>query len=384
MSESAARKRRRAGKASMDLIEEAVGLLREASMGAHTTYYVGAIPFWIGLLYFISDMSRSAYAADHLADASLGVALLYVWGKCWQTVYASKLRATVPGRPDEPWTLARILRMIAAQASLQPWGLIFRPIALVITIPFVWVSNFYQCVTVVGEGTENEDSVASRAWEQSKLWPVQAHSVVTIIHFFAFFVWLNVGIVLAALPLMLKALLAVETEFSRGVSHYFNSTFLTATVALTSLAGDPLRKAFYTIRCFRGASLQSGNDLSADLSRLRARSAIVALLAAGLLTGAVPSSRAETTVATPRNANAEELDQRISEVLSRREFAWRTPRENGERTSKSDTSWLQSWLNSAGTSFERWITAGGRQIARFIRWVKSWFNPPNVPTPSGP
>lgn len=382
MTGTAAKKRHRAGTPSLDLIEEAVGLLREAPLVAHLAYYAGAIPFWIGLLYFISDMSRSAYAADHLADASLGMALLYIWNKCWQTVYAARLRSLLEGRPDEPWTRARILRMIAAQASLQPWGLIVRPIAVVITIPTVWVSNFYQSVTVVGDGTAKEGTVAARAWAQAKLWPKQAHSTVSAIYLFTAFVWANVCIVLAGLPMLLKMFLAIETQFSRGASHYFNSTFLTASIALTSLAVDPLRKAVYTIRCFRGSSLESGNDLSADLSRLRARLMLAVVFAALLMSST--SVRAEAPVEAPRNAEPAELDQRISEVLSRREFAWRTPRESVERPSGSKSSWLQTWLEGAGKSFERWLSATGRQIGRLYRWVKGWFNfsPPSVPKPS--
>jgi hypothetical protein len=370
----------------MDLIEEAVALLRATPFSAHLAYYLGAIPFWIGLLYFISDMSRSAYAANHIADASLGMALLYVWNKCWQTVYTSRLRAIVEGRDDAPWTRPRIFRMIAAQASLQPWGLLIRPIAILITIPFVWISNFYQSVTVVGDGTKTDSTVTTLAWNQAKLWPGQAHSIVSIIYLFTFFVWVNVCIVLAALPMILKTLLAIETDFSRSMSHYFNSTFLTASVALTSLAVDPLRKALYTIRCFRGSSLESGNDLSADLSRHRARSSAAALIAVAMLLGAVPSGFAETPVEAPKSADATELDQRISEVLSRREFAWRTPRENVEKAPASDSSWLQSWLKSAGESIERWTTAGFRQIGRFARWVRNVFsfNPPNVPRLSSP
>jgi hypothetical protein len=369
------------------LIEEAVGLLREAPLSAHLAYYVGAIPFWIGLLYFISDMSRSAYAADHLADASLGMASLYIWNKCWQTVYTSRLRAVVEGRPDDPWSRGRIFRMIAAQASLQPWGLVIRPIALLVTLPFVWVSNFYQNVTVVGDGSKVEESVAARAWAQAKLWPMQAHTVVTVMHFFALFVWANVCILLRFLPNLLKMFFAIETEFSRGgASQFFNSTFLTASVALTSLAVDPLRKAVYTIRCFRGSSLESGNDLSAELSRLSARSTLAVLVVAGLLFAAPPHSLAESPPKGPKTANAAELDQRISNVLSRREFAWRAPRERVEANSHSHTGWLQSWLDGVGKSVDRWLTASGRQFIRFVRWVKGWLNftPPSVSKPSSP
>jgi hypothetical protein len=386
MNSSAAKRRHRAGTPTLDLIEEAVGLLREAPFAAHLAYYLGAIPFWIGLLYFISDMTRNAYAAERLTDASLGMVFLYVWKKCWQTVYASRLRAVLAGRPDQPWTRARILRMIAAQASIQPWGLIARPIAAHLALPFVWVSSFFQSVTIVGDGLETEESVAARAWSQAKLWPRQAHGVVSSIMLFTVFVWLNVCILLAVLPMLMKMFFAVETAYSRGLSYYFNTTYLTATVVLTSLAVDPLRKAAYTIRCFRGSSLESGTDLSADLSRVGLRPALAALIAVGLLFAALPAGRAETPVEASRTADTSELDRKISDVLSRREFAWRAPREKAAQTPSVQSSWFQRWLNDAGKTVDRWVSATGRQIGRFFKWVGKllMYNPPiSPPTPSG-
>ncbi|HET6408397.1 MAG TPA: hypothetical protein VFG14_10995, partial [Chthoniobacteraceae bacterium] len=184
MIHSAERKRHRAASSPLDLIEESVGLLRQTPFAAHLAYYVGAVPFWLGLLYFVSDMSLDAFAVHRLADGSLGIALLYIWSKCWQTVHASHLRATLTGRRDEPWNRERILRMVVVQASLQPWGLVARGTALLIAVPFVWVSNFFQNITIIGDGTDHRESLANRAWTLAKLWPWQAHKAVTTIYLF--------------------------------------------------------------------------------------------------------------------------------------------------------------------------------------------------------
>src|SRR5438034_2362392 len=102
--------------------------------------------------------------------------------------------------------------------------------------------------------------------------------------------------------------MGVDTAFSRGISFYFNTTFLLATVALTSLAVDPLRRAVYALRCFRGVALKSGDDLTAELVRLRLRAtpALAALLMIALTLVAIPQSRAETPVEAPKTANATE------------------------------------------------------------------------------
>jgi hypothetical protein len=161
------------------------------------------------------------------------------------------------GRPDAPWSVRRILSVLAVQASIQSWGLILRPIAAVLTLPVVWVSAFYQSVTVVGDGNEQERSVLGRALAQARLWPLQAHGIVSILSFFSFFVWLNFCLALAAGPYALKMFFGIQTEYTRSIEAYLNTTFFTASIALTSLAVDPLRKAIFVIRCFHGAALHT-------------------------------------------------------------------------------------------------------------------------------
>lgn len=380
---SASKQRRRAGTPALDLVEEAVALLRRAPAAAHLAYYFGAVPFWLGVLYFLSDMSRDAYAAEHVADWSLAVALLYVWKKTWQTVSTAKLRAALAGSPDAPWTTRRILRTIAVQAAIQPWGLLLRPIAAVITLPFVWVSAFYQNATILGDGTSDE-STANRSIAQAKLWPKQAHSAVSMLFVFTLFVWLNVTAALGATPFMLKSFLGIETIYSRSGMAFFNTTFFATTIALTSLAVDPLRKAIFTLRCFRGLAQQSGADLAAELRQLSAaaRTGLSAALAILLLLAPV-AARADQ-VERPRQADAAEVDRRIGEVLERREYAWRAPREKEKAPARKNMNWLQRWLDGAGESLGKIVSSGFRQVGRFIRWVRGIFSPPSITPPSGP
>ena len=75
--------RRRQGKGAFDLIEEATQLLRTAPVATLAVYYLGAIPFVLGLLFFWADMSRSPFAHQHHAEAALGLALLFFWMKFW-------------------------------------------------------------------------------------------------------------------------------------------------------------------------------------------------------------------------------------------------------------------------------------------------------------
>lgn len=375
---SASRPRRRAGLPALDLIEEAVALLRRAPAAAHLAYYLGAIPFWLGLLYFLADMSRDAYAASRITDWSLLVALLYVWKKTWQTVSAAKLRATLAGTPDAPWTPPRVLRTIATQAAIQPWGLVLRPVAAVITIPFVWVSGFYQNVTILGDGTSDE-SVTARAAAQAKLWPQQAHYAVSMIVVFTLFVWLNIAAALGATPFLLKSFLGIETIYSRSGMAFFNTTFFATTIALTSLAVDPLRKAVFVLRCFRGVARTSGEDLAAEL-RGFSRAAFAALL----LCLAPQTSLA--AIEPTRAADPVELDRRITETLERREYAWRAPRQKAPATTKDAKhgNWVLRVGEIISTAITNVVVAADQKFRQFVRWIRNLLIPANVPTPNGP
>src|SRR5437867_11736419 len=107
----------------LELIEQATHLLRLAPAGTLASYYIGVLPFLLGLLYFWSDMSRGAFAHRHAAEEALGVALLFLWMKTWQAVFAAHLRARLCGETSARWTFRRWLRVALLQTVVQPIGL---------------------------------------------------------------------------------------------------------------------------------------------------------------------------------------------------------------------------------------------------------------------
>ncbi len=359
----------RAGRPADALIEEAIALLRTAPASALLSYFIGAIPFWLGLLYFLSDMSRSADADAHLTAASLGVALLFVWMKCWQTVFTSRLRALVLDEAEAPWTAARILRMTLAQAGLQTWGLPIRFIALLIGIPFGWVSSFYQNITVLGDGrATNADAptLFRRAVAQAKLWPWQMHRVIGELSILGLFVWLNLVVLLLFVPSLLKTFFGIETMFTRSMWAFVNTTFFTATFALTMLCLDPLWRTVYVLRCFHGESLRSGRDLAVQLSRVSRPVLLLALAGWCAFAGMSAPARA----AEPASVDATELDRRIADVLERREYSWRMPREKVAR----EKGWLDQWIEDVGKKLNEWGKALKEKLERLFKWIfERWF-----------
>lgn len=364
--------KRRAGPPAMDLIESATQLLRTAPAGVLLSYYLGSIPCLLGLLFFWGDMSRGAFAHAHLIQASLSAALLFVWMKCWHTVFAAKLRAHLMHQPEAPWTVARVARLVLIQAAVQPFGLFLRPIAGQIVLPYVWTYGFFQGVGLLGDGTHQSfGQVLGESARQARLWLWQAHRALGTIFLFTVFVWLNVCIAFALAPMLLKTFFGVETVFSRNLMTMVNSTTFAATLAATYLCIDPFRKAIVVVRCFHGSSLRSGEDLRVELRsvHLSARAAGVAALFLGALLVLSPCTPARADEPPAARLESKELNDSVERVLERREYAWRLPRtEAVEDTSKQ--GWFANFLDEAWQAFMRSYRAVRQWMGKIDDWLR--------------
>src|SRR5690348_8414106 len=104
-----------AGRNGLDLVEEAMHLVREASATTLAVYYAGAIPFVLALLYFLADMSHSPFASPHLAEASLIVAVLFVGMKFAQSLFTRRLRAQLADEAMPRWRFQQSARVLLTQ-----------------------------------------------------------------------------------------------------------------------------------------------------------------------------------------------------------------------------------------------------------------------------
>jgi hypothetical protein len=363
----------------IQIIEEAVHLLRLASPGTLATYYVGSVPFVLSLLYFWADLSRNPFAGGYASAAALGLALMFVWMKCWQAVFTERLLAGLRNAEAERMTLARLGRLVTLQAFLQSTGLVVIPMAAVMALPLPWVYTFYQNVTVLGQGRDSGwRRIAGQAWDQAKVWPWPNHLVLGVLFIFGFVVFLNLAAVVLWTPGLIRDLLGVESVFTRSGIHALNTTFLMITTGLTYLCLDPLIKAVYALRCYYGLSIRTGEDLRVDLSRLGSLGVKILFLAGmgtGLWWASVPSvspaavgemitgvQAHETGVGMNPAVPPQRLEQSIREVLNQREYTWRLPRDENKTDQVKEPGML--------ADFFEWL---GEQIRAGYRAVKSWF-----------
>src|SRR5262249_9497407 len=158
-----------------------------------------------------------AFAVERQAQAALGMALLFLWMKSWQAIFAGLLHDQLTGRESRRWSLSRYLRTFCLQAMVQPPGLFLLPIAFALTLPFGWAFAFYQNATLFSDAEEASlGRVCQRASQQAQLWPGQNHTVLAFLGAFGLFVWLNIVIVLFQGPHLLHTLLGIETTFGQS------------------------------------------------------------------------------------------------------------------------------------------------------------------------
>jgi hypothetical protein len=344
------------------LIEEAVHLLRQSPPTILVPYFLGSMPFILGLLYFWSEMTASAVARRHCSEAALAMALLFAWMKVFQAVFMRLIWAAASGGEAKWLGIAAEFKIAISQIFVQSVGMVAIPIAALIALPFGWVYAFFQNALVEGgKGETDVMPAVQRARKQTELWPKENHFILLILFAFGLFVFINIGSGAILLPFLLKTLLGIETVFSQSIFAMFNSTFFAAILGLTYLCVDPIIKTVYVLRCFYGESLQTGADIHVELTRLvvAARIIIIALLT-GICLFTVPSARAEDAT------RPADLDRSISEVIERPKFAWRMPR---EKAADEEPGLLESFFDSVSKTMGRWMKVLGKYIKAFFEWL---------------
>lgn len=418
--------RHRAEKGAIDLVEEAFHLLRRSSLATWAHYYIGSLPFVLALLYFWTDMSRSAYAAERCAEAAFGLTVAFLWMKSWQAVFALRLKASLQRVLFPAWTWQRVWRLLTVQTIIQSWGMIVLPCSLLIGAPFPWMYAFYQNVTAFGgEEDGNVKHVTKRAWNEAKRWPKQnmfliwltspwllVSGVAVLLALSAFFptdrlewTWLlimffayaavfaltlsnplggivaaNIGVALYSLPQLVKMLFGIESMFTRGTAQMFNSTFFAVVCGLTYLCLDPLVKAAYVARCFYGEALRTGEDLKVEIRSLALSRQAVALLLAFILPFMFDAPAFAQTPSPERAAPAAisptELNQSLDHVMNQPEYAWRMARERKPNEKEANFGFFTRMFETFqrwGKTLKIWLEKFGKWFGKLQKWLNKIF-----------
>ncbi len=390
------RRKKRSEHPLLHTVEEATQLLRRCDVGTWVWWFAGSAPFAIGLLHFISDMSRAATAAERLPGAALLLALLYWWMKVAQAVFSDHLLRQLRGDDKPaPLSLRAKLRFITSQALIHctaPWVLILSIVAM---LPFGWVYAGYHNVSVLAlsvfrSGGRTRDLIRT-ALVQSNYRQGQNHGLLVILLAFSGIVWLNWhgGVLLVAS--LAKVFTGSENAISRNPMMMLSTVVITATFTASYLVVGPFVKALYVLRCFYSLSRKNGEDIDVAF---RASALPVTALAAGLWLlvssasvcqaslkdpAPVPApASAPAPVSAPTAVDPKALDQRIHQVLQQDVFQWRMPRELKKPKAGEAKGWLEGFMddiarwyksasNAVGDAFEHWVKDKMKEWLKGIR-----------------
>jgi len=350
---------------ALDLLEEAVNLLRSVTLQAAVAYLTGAVPFLLGLLFFLSDMGRSPFAFEHLLPASLGVALLFAWKSVWQAIFAAHLYRQLSPRASSgsgKMSGVTLPRMVVIQCSLQPLSLLAIPLALLLTIPFATVIAYFRNVAMFSALGDPDPLAAARA--QATLWTRQNWVIVGLVTLAGLLLFANLLLTVAFLPQLGRSFLGIEGDFARLGAGILNGATISVAAALTWLVIDPLLDAVYVLRCFYGKSIASGDDLRFAFRKAAiGRAAIVSTLAIVFMLAAVRPAMAQPEPPRTQTIDPAALDRSIDRTIHRVEFTWRSPRLREEPRGRW-VGWYRS-LNQSVSDFMNWI------IGLVRRWFES-------------
>ncbi len=354
------------GQPALELIEEAFFWLRQIPVAVWIVYLVCTLPLLLGGLLFWAEMSRSPDAGRSLVPYSLILTAFFLLAKLGQSILCDRLQCLVGGLAPSAWSASRVVQTLGIHLAIQPPGLFLLPVGALLVLPWGWLAaGFQNAVVLSASPGATASQVLRDAIRQSRTWPSQNHAILGLLSLLGTFVFVNLLLLCAFAPQALKMFLGIETVFSRSPWSVLNSSVLATLLGFTLLALDPVFKAVYTVRCFQGLSVRSGQDLVAGLHHLRA-SRVSSVLLGFLILFSGLGARAQTAAADtePERIPTARLDQAIDNTLARREYRWRLPESAGDsQPVDSNQGWSSFW-KATGQHVSDMIEAASRWMGK--------------------
>ncbi len=332
----------------IDIVERAIFLLRSRPAGAWAIQAAGAVPLLLSVLYFAFDTLSDPADKSRAAMEALVCAACFLWFNVCRARFAQLLSSALSGgdlsaNKQDGWRQALDPRSMA----LQSCRLFAMPLALVAVIPFAWAVSFFR-TGVVFAGREP----LGHASKLAGTWPRQTWLALGALVLFSVVVFLNLFLILAVLPSLVKIFSGLENDYTR-LNFTLNGTVVMTALGLSWLLLDPLYQAVFCVRTFLVESRETGLDLMYSLRYLALLAAMAIVLA--------PHAGAQQAQAP--GISAQDLDASVEKVLEQREYAWRLPRHHDD----SKPGFLENIFAPIRRGFRalvRWI---GEFLSRLFR-----------------
>tara|TARA_R110002096_G_scaffold131258_3_gene280984 strand:+ start:7605 stop:9344 length:1740 start_codon:yes stop_codon:yes gene_type:complete len=356
-------RRNRKERSSLQVLEESFHLLRSVDVKFFWIYFVGTIPFVVGLLYFVADMSRSSHAGRDAVIASIVMVGLYFWMRSCQAKFCVGLWETLNPEGVSEMAKGKSFENLAALWVIQAFQLPLLLIGFFFAIPLGWIIAMLQNATVLARTRDFEGSplkgLIKTSLKLSHYEWAQNHGIILVLCVVGFFTWINVVATCVMVPSFAKSFFGIESIFTLSpMMAVLNTTFLLGSLLLTYLVISPMMKAVYTLRCFYAESRETGEDLLSRLAGCRERRARqnlnrglrdrakVALIGSAILLGLFSSGPIEAA----EDESVANFREELSETMEQKKYQWQLSRRNSELGESSDDSWLSKRMREIADS----------------------------------
>jgi hypothetical protein len=315
----------------VELLEEALQILRGAGTSILIQYWTGAIPFGIALLLLLHDMSLS-WGAELLLRDSFACAAAYLWLSYWKSRASRATMSLLTGEQEAE--LSRV-NGFARQAIFQTMKLFVMPFAVASILGWPAGSALFRTLAL-GTSFRKAFTAATERYAENLLAFVIVAALTAI-------AYVNILIMFLAIPTLWKMLTGIETDWSRMAMAGASGIFAVAAVA-TWLLIDPWIQTYCLLRVFYLNARSDGRDLLRDIGRLAAMMLIC------LLAVSAPLCAEQTA--------QQRLDQSIDHVAS----------------SSGDYRWLRTEKDSSKSFLTELAQKIEDSFGRFKSWIQMWWH----------
>ena len=253
----------------IEMLEEGLSLLRRGPPAAHAYYLAGVLPFLLLLLQFCGELSYTRFSQADLPGWALALACGYLWMKGLQAVSSQVLLAAVRGQRFS-FKFGDCLRLVCAQALIQPVGLLLRPACALLVLPSANTDAFFHNATV-GLSGQPGDWARCMRFSRSGFTHYFAFSALAIL--LRFFVFVNLLVFFYVAPRLLKHLFGIESLSAEGKVPIISWPVLITAALFAYFAIDIVIKASFVIRFHQLESRSSGSDILLEWRQLQLRQA---------------------------------------------------------------------------------------------------------------
>lgn len=379
-------RKKRSETGALQILEEAFHLVRSLEVRHFWIFYLGAVPFALGFLYFTADMSRSSLAERDAAFAALVMVALYFWMRYCQAKFCAGLwEALNPGnerrsgRSGQFGSLAALWFLHAFHVPLLVVGFFF-------VIPLGWILAAQQNFTVLALTRDHEGrpfrSILGKSVQYSHYEWAQNHGLLIILFFVSLFTWVNIIATCVLVPGFGKSLFGIESVFSLSpAAAIMNTTFLLGSFLLLQMVIAPLMHAAYVLRCFYAESRLTGADLLSRLASSRqkrqldltkergrfAKSVLIVILVTGLGVEGALTQEGTQEGKGGENERVEQFRQSIAETLEQKQYQWQFSRRVVEADTGEEETWIGRRMGEIAESARKILAAVEDWIEKAIK-----------------